>query len=364
MRKRLVICCDGTWNRHDDPFPTNVYKLRNLLLPDAPGGMPQAVYYDSGVGTTGNWFRRAWNGATGRGLSANVLQAYGAVIDNYERGDEIFLFGFSRGAFTVRSLAGLIRNCGILRKECRDRIDAAYSFYRSRSPSKAPRERQAAEFRANHAVEDVTPIRFIGVWDTVGSLGNPLMRHNHPLGHEQFHDVKLSSIVEHAYQALAIDEHRLHFTPAVWRQQTHATSQRMQQAWFIGAHSDVGGGYPQPELSHIALNWILGKAVDVGLAVDPERARRTLGERPEWMPIGHGSHQGFYRLFPALDRTIGRPPVDDGERLPTNEVLHWTVVARYKQDLGYRPVSLADYVARNKGVLEGKPESNPLLARP
>ena len=119
MPKSLVLLCDGTWNSYDDPCPTNIFKLRNLVLPAGPHGIRQAAYYDSGVGTRGAWVERGFDGLTGRGISEHIRQAYLALVDNYEPGDDLFLFGFSRGAFTVRSLAGLIRNCGILRRDQR-----------------------------------------------------------------------------------------------------------------------------------------------------------------------------------------------------------------------------------------------------
>ncbi len=361
MPKRLVICCDGTWNSYDSASPTNVLELRNLIVPVAPDGFRQSVYYDTGIGTLGGWLRRAIDGATGRGLSENIRQAYRALIDNYETGDQIYLFGFSRGAFTVRSLAGLIRKCGILRRDEKDLVTEAYTFYRDRNPKTRPDKPGAIEFRNRHAVADVTHIRFIGVWDTVGSLGNPLMRHGLVNRSLQFHDVNLSSIVKTAFQALAIDEYRPQFQPAVWIQQPHSTDQVMEQAWFIGAHSDVGGGYPQRDLPNIALEWLARKAMAEGLAIDPGRLRGQLGTPfPSWMPMPHDSHRGFYRLFPPRPRDID-PSSKRGKAPRTNERLHFTVIERYSQDLGYRPPGLVDYVRRNPGVLEGEPSKNPLL---
>lgn len=364
MPKRLVICCDGTWNSYDSPNPTNVLRLRELVLPGAEDGQRQAVYYDSGVGTGGGWIRRGFDGATGRGLSGNIRQAYAALVDNYAPGDSIYLFGFSRGAYTVRSLGGFIRKCGILRRDRRDRIEAAYRFYRRRGDANAPDSERARNFRAGHAVADRTPIHFMGVWDTVGSLGNPLLRHDLIGRMLRFHDCKLSSSVAHAYQALAIDERRRHFKPALWEQQAHARGQVMEQAWFIGAHSDVGGGYPDPRLPGVALHWLARRAAGHGLALDRVRLDALLdpATRP-WMPIGHDSHRGFYRLFRAHVRPIGALPGDGGAPA-SNEKLHWTVIARYRQDLGYRPKNLVDYIARNPNVLEGEPLTNPHLATP
>src|SRR5207247_236805 len=134
-----------------------------------PAGVRQSAYYDTGIGTRGAWIERAFDGATGRGLSENVRQAYRALVDNYEPGDALYLFGFSRGAFTVRSLAGLIRNCGILRRDQRDLVESAYDYYRDPDPAKRPDTPAAEAYRRAHAVEPATIIHFIGVWDTVRS---------------------------------------------------------------------------------------------------------------------------------------------------------------------------------------------------
>jgi uncharacterized protein (DUF2235 family) len=364
MSKLLVLCCDGTWNSHDSPHATNVLKMRDLVLPASADGRRQAVYYDPGVGSAGGWLRRAFDGATGRGLSENIRQAYLALVDNYEPGDSIYLFGFSRGAYTVRSLAGFIRKCGILKHERRDRVGTAYRFYGRRGASNAPATEAARAFRAGHAVADRTPIHFMGVWDTVGALGNPRIRHGYVARKLRFHDCKLSSSVAHAYQALAIDEVRRHFRPAVWEQQEHAAGQVMEQAWFIGAHSDVGGGYPDGRLSRLALRWIALKAAAQGLALDRERLEALAAPQARpWMTIAHDSHRGVYRLYRALFRSIADPAAADAA-VRTNERLHWTVIERFRQDLGYRPANLVAYLRRNPRLLEGDPRRHPELASP
>src|SRR5699024_5477314 len=123
------------------------------------------------------WFA----GATGWGLSANLKDAYRFVVAHFEPGDQLFLFGYSRGAFTVRSLGGMIYNAGVVRRECDDRIDEAFDLYRSRSPLKHPDGKQAVRFRQRYSWPQPPPIHFIGVWDTVGALGNPLLLHKSPL---------------------------------------------------------------------------------------------------------------------------------------------------------------------------------------
>lgn len=217
--KRLIVCCDGTWNTADQaisghPSPTNVTKLALSLAPADAAGARQCVYYHPGVGTSRR--ERLSGGAFGVGLSRNVLDGYRFLIDNYESGDLLYLFGFSRGAFTARSLAGLIRNSGILRRENVGRIDQAWVLYRSSADT--PRGVAATLFRRAYSFEP--RIQFIGVWDTVGALGIPtfgprwlkpiVARINHRW---EFHDTKFSTRVKGAFQALAIDEQRAAFAP-------------------------------------------------------------------------------------------------------------------------------------------------------
>jgi uncharacterized protein (DUF2235 family) len=168
--KRIAIFCDGTWNSPDEtddgsPAPTNVVKLARAVAQRGSDGTEQVLYYDQGIGSAGAKPRRIFEGLTGTGISANILQAYSFLIQHFEVDDQLFLFGFSRGAFTVRSLAGLIRNVGILRPTSADRIADAFAMYRSRDLSSRPREIGPELFRRTHAHQNITPIHFIGVWD-------------------------------------------------------------------------------------------------------------------------------------------------------------------------------------------------------
>ena len=222
MSKRLVICCDGTWNTPDQsdggrPALTNVAKVALSVSRSSEANVEQRVYYQHGVGVS-RW-EHIRGGAFGFGLSRNVREAYRFIVENYEPGDELFFFGFSRGAFTARSTVGLIRNAGILRRENAARIDEAYSLYRDRAVH--PNDLESQLFRRTYSFE--TRIRFIGVWDTVGALGIPLsgVRGLKAITSRwEFHDTALSSIVDAAYQALAIDERRGPFEPAIWEPQT------------------------------------------------------------------------------------------------------------------------------------------------
>lgn len=266
-KKRIIVCCDGTWNQ---PFQeggsTNVAKTVRAIRPSDDAGVPQIVYYDPGVGT-GNWFDRLVGGGLGVGLSQNVQDGYLFIVANYQPGDEIYLFGFSRGAYTVRSLAGLIGAVGILYKSLLARFPAAYAYYRTPSVNRNGELKTGLLPAKRH--ENV-PVKFLGVWDTVGALGIP----GGPLRwaskwRYSFHDVDLGKHIRHAYHALAIDERRRSFEPSIWKKVADA-EQKVEQVWFCGAHSNVGGGYENTGLSDIAWKWMLEKASGCDLALDRE----------------------------------------------------------------------------------------------
>jgi uncharacterized protein (DUF2235 family) len=337
--KRIAIFCDGTWNTPDKqengkPCPTNVVKLANAFSHVSADGLEQKLYYDNGIGSEGSLLKRVFDGATGTGISKNILQAYLFIINTYEPGDELFFFGFSRGAFTVRSLAGLIRNSGILDVKNTDQIPRAYQLYRSRHPSYHPKEIETTLFRKTFAVEESTKIKFIGVWDTVGALGNPLFLNGILSRNNEFHDTDLSSRVSNAFHALAIDEKRKNFEATLWRQQKDSKDQKLEQMWFLGVHSDVGGGFPETALSDISLKWMMEKAQDCNLSFEPVEMR------PD--PFGqlHESLKGFYKLGNKLFRPIDLLIPGKGN---TNEQIHPSVIERYKNDPGYRPKNLKSY---------------------
>ena len=337
--KRIAIFCDGTWNTPDENVDgklcqTNVVKMANALSALSADMIPQLLYYDTGIGSEGNLLNRIFDGATGTGISENILQAYRFIIKNYEFGDELFFFGFSRGAFTVRSLAGLIRNSGILKGENIDKVDKAYRLYKSRKPQHQPREVEATLFRKTFAVSETTKIKFIGVWDTVGALGNPLVLNGILSRKNGFHDTDLSTRIEHAFHALAIDEKRKNFEATLWHQQKDAGAQVLEQVWFQGVHADVGGGYVESGLSDIALNWMLDKAQRCNLQFDP------IEINPDALSKRHESYTGFYKLQPPLYRPMG---VEDPNKGKTNETVHSSVLERYKIDPLYRPVNLVRY---------------------
>jgi uncharacterized protein (DUF2235 family) len=340
--KRIVICCDGTWNAPDKneagvPLATNVVKIAMAVKPVAADGALQLLYYDPGVGTAGNILKRMYDGATGSGLSENIRDAYRYLITHYALGDELYLFGFSRGAFTVRSLAGLIRNGGILKRDALSMVDHAYKLYRSGSKSTHPKEKEATLFRRTYAVADVTPVKVIGVWDTVGSLGNPLLMNGLLSRRNRFHDTDLSSTVANAFHALAIDEKRRNFKATLWNQQPHAKDQILEQIWFAGVHSNIGGGYATTGLSDIALEWMCEKVRPCGLDLE------DIKTNPDPLHKSEESWTGFYKLLPPHHRPIAEPHPDNW---PTNESVHPSVCLRYKNDPSYRPKNLEDFFVR------------------
>ena len=305
MTKRIVICSDGTWNKPDQAYPTNVTQMERAISPTASDGTVQIVLYDEGVGTSGG-LDRWMGGVFGRGLEKNVAEAYRFLIHNYDDGDDIFLFGFSRGAYTSRSIAGLIRNCGILHKDHADKIPEAYALYRQRDAS--PDTHEAVQFRNQYSRE--VEIYFVGVWDTVGALGIPFgwLRWLNK-GRHQFHDVTLSGMVRNAYHAVSIDEKRKPFRPSLWKGEPK-TGQRVEQVWFAGDHSDIGGGYRDSSLSDVAFEWMKEKAETCGLGFDKE----YVGRHVHANPFGrlHDTMSGMYgsiSKLPILRSTTVGPHV-------------------------------------------------------
>lgn len=366
MTKRIVIACDGTWNRPDqgkgqEVTPTNVVKLALGVAAQDAQGHEQAVFYERGVGT-GGLVDRLGGGAVGIGLSRNVRSPYAYLAQAYEPGDVLYLFGFSRGAYTARSLAGLINNCGILRPEHVDRVDDAYRLYRATAASTMPSGNEARLFRRSYAQEDRTKIHVLGVWDTVGALGVPVPA---PVPKAlrkwltqswSFHDMRLGSQIEHAVHALAIDERRRPFEPTPMLKQDDAPpEQTLDQVWFAGVHSDVGGSYCDPELADITLLWMAGHAAQRGLALRdgwltrtpaPTAERRATGEdvSPDALGALHDSMTLPYRLLGPLTRDLSVAP---GSPVASSVVRRLDAAA-----LAYDPPNVAGQLADPAPVID------------
>ena len=281
MAKKIVLCFDGTWSGPGDD--SNVIKIYQSILgedksPDRVGvrvpspSVPTIKWYDKGVGTE-RW-NRVRGGLTGRGLAKNILQGYQFLVGNYDSGDDIYLFGFSRSAYTARSLAGLIRNIGILheryareeRLEDNPVLMNGFRLYQRRDGCADTEE--AKFFRGTYSIDNLE-IRFVGVWDTVGAMGIPSNSLDRVDPRYEFHDTTLSRIVKGAYHALSIDETRPEFMPTLWTS-APKTGQTLEQVWFAGVHSEVGGG-KKPSLTDIPLQWMQQKALANGLELDPKQ---------------------------------------------------------------------------------------------
>ena len=370
--RRLIICADGTWNSRDkfsDDHETNVALVSKGIPPVDRNGVEQIVGYFEGVGV-GNRLDRLTGGAFGSGISVNIKKCYGFVVQNFQPGDELYFFGFSRGAYTVRSVVGLLRNCGIVRRldsgelsqREHDLIDQAYMFYRERGSKTHPNSPAALEFRERNSYE--SGVKCLCVWDTVGALGIPtrgfvgwISKRRHA-----FHDVRLNSRVENAFHALAIDERRRPFTPALWEIRHGDPARlsgkwRVEQRWFAGVHSNVGGGYPDRCLSNISLCWIIDRASSCGLEFTDQFVADTNAhcncEGIEYDPMNR-----IYRLLGQYEREIGKPRVDErsGEKVYTNEDIDTTVPQRCtspKLKPSYRPSNFLKFWSANPDRISG-----------
>ncbi len=331
--KRLLICSDGTWNTPESPHVTNVGHMARAIKPRSADGTEQVVFYDWGVGTDDKLDSLS-GGAIGAGIDKNIKDAYRFLVHNYQPGDELWFFGFSRGAYTVRSCIGLLRNCWLLEKAKAGLIDKAYHIYRTKWHADAD---NAQQFREPNA--QAVTIKFLGVWDTVGALGIPLSIFRSS-NHEryQFHDTAISSTVENAYHALAIDEKRKPFKPTLW--QTTKERKRTEQSWFAGVHSDIGGGYREAGLSHLALRWMVEKASMCGLELDNNYLSAIYAQNNESRL--HNSYTGAMHLLGSSQRSLMTTNAD--------ETLHLSAEQRFMNDTDYRPRNLRDYLASDEQI--------------
>jgi uncharacterized protein (DUF2235 family) len=315
--------------------------MARCIKPTASNGSAQIVYYHPGVGT-GNGLDRLIGGGTGVGLARNVRDAYAFLVNNYMPGDEIFLFGFSRGAYTARSISGLIDTIGLLDERDMGGFLDAWAFYRMSDDDKR-RHRAAFEQRFQGRMTNV-PIRCIGVWDTVGSLGIPA---NRLLGRWQvcranyrFLSVKLCPSVEYAFQALAIDEKRQAFAPAVWQHDPAAPpNQVIRQVWFAGVHADIGGGYEQHGAADLSFLWMAAQVWGL-LDLDSAGITAELDQSQEYEKAT--LHESLGPLWRVLGRAIHRK-LNTG----VNEAVHQSVLDRMRNPgpQGYNPHQKAAILA-------------------
>lgn len=334
MSRRIVICADGTWNRPEEDvesdMPTNVLRLARAISPHDRIGHSQQVFYDWGIGS---YHAKVVGGTTGEGIHKNIMDGYRYIVQNYAPGAEIFLFGFSRGAYTIRSLCGLINNCGILKRPDAALIAQAFAHYKKVSPKFAPEGRASIEFRRKHAHES-REIRFAGAWDTVGALGIPFSVMGLFRSTDEFYDTKLGPNVRIARHALAIDEQREDFEPTLWLPRADLD---LRQVWFAGVHGDIGGGYAPDRKgrlnSDFPLLWMMNEAEAAGLHLEPH-LKASLN--PDVKAPVHRSRRKVYRLRPRHQRPIARAGLD--------LEIHESVRARWRADDDYRPPRLVEYI--------------------
>ena len=324
-------------------------------------GIPQLVYYDTGVGT-GGWWDRYKGGAFGIGLSDNVKQAYTALGHEFRPDDKLFLFGFSRGAYTARSLAGLIGLCGIPKEDnLAEATERAFKIYRSKKRH-AEAEAHCKKFSHTKGFLRKTPytdVHFIGVWDTVGALGIPVGIFR-GIGRSRFgfHDVTLGSHIAHAYHALAIDERRRPFTPTLWLAQNVASHQQVEQVWFPGVHTNIGGGYVDAGLSDRAFLWMCLKALDAGLGFKAEYMH--LRVTPNYHGELRNSNRWGYRLLPPRTRAIGNRRKDKA----AGEAIHYSAKERFEH--ATEAVYRQGHAKQNLGPALGNAskDGSPAVAKP
>lgn len=378
--RNLVVCCDGTWNTPTMteaglPSPTNVVKLFNLCIEDAE----QLRYYHPGVGTEGGLLRRVLGGGLGTGLDANIKSGYEWLCRNYQAGDRIFLFGFSRGAYTARSLGGFILRCGLpdlsglLPEPGWERVETAYrAGYRERRPRSDwgadwPMHKDAAgaDQGADQGPDKGADpdIHFIGVWDTVGARGVPddmvwldLILDN-PARYS-FHDTRLSPRVHHARHAVAMDEPRSSFAPTLWTtDDPRPPGTTLVQLWFPGCHKDVGGGYGHCGLADGALRWMADEAGAWGLRLDTGMLAQVCPD-----PRGplHDSVTGLWKLMRTLPRAVPELTADAVHPPPPKiATLHESTWERHLTP----PVAQAPYRWPSHRLAPGRSETYRVYAR-
>jgi uncharacterized protein (DUF2235 family) len=380
MPRRLIFCFDGTWNKLSADCPTNVVLTAEMIRPTARDGTPQLVYYDEGVGTAKA--ERFRGGALGKGMMENLREAYRFLIFNYEPGDQIFAFGFSRGAFTARSFLGLIRHAGIVNADRASNIDRAFAIYRAAARGEGDDLPEMLQFRAECSpqvcVSDLdhdwrkarlgtefnesTPVvdmRFLGVWDSVAALGLPkfipfatrINRKRHS------HDVKLTSKVKAARHAVAVDEQRVLFEPVLWNNVAELNAAQgqsrfdhdapYQQKWFPGVHSSVGGGGDNTGLAHGALLWVLQGARNAGLDVRDQSDAVTFRIAPQPLgPLAASNNPPWHDRGPvgaAKRLFLNAPRVGPNDIVDVSASVRrrWYAPADAMADGAYRPVTLA-----------------------
>lgn len=378
--KRLALFFDGTWNIPGSN--TNVWRLSLMLAEAGRDGLAQKKFYDAGVGT--RWYDRLTGGMFGAGLSENIRSGYRWLMEHYDPGDEIYLFGFSRGAFTARSLAGLISRCGLLKPDAPMSFMQVYERYQK---GDTVRPLYELEYLQRHGHRDFDFeertlleyayygrdfIKMVGVWDTVGSIGIPFGNFKGISSRSlKFHNTNLSKVVQHSYQALAMDEYRhpywavlwTDFVPAVPKPGTPAEPDDpfVEQRWFAGAHANVGGGYCNDLLLQRPLAWMQKKAEVCGLGfrshaivTDEDLEMKPTDSYSQflggaWKLITLGKRYVRWVMAPPVRKKAhwkGTTRIEDGTVQTANERIDESVFLRCSLDPSYRPPGLVAWASR------------------
>ncbi|KAM0750718.1 hypothetical protein T439DRAFT_325770 [Meredithblackwellia eburnea MCA 4105] len=363
-RKRIIACCDGTWNNglseENKSGYTNVLRISRALesySSDANENIPQIVYYATGIGSDPGLVSYS-EGMTGEGLASKVEEAYAFLAGNYVPGDELFLFGFSRGAYTARMVAGIIGEIGILDKVGMESFPTLFLALQQEGKAKpddvATRDRVGQVLkpfrdlaRAQIQAAGGFLIKLVGVFDTVGSLGLPTELHKtkpQVASLFGFSNTDLGAHIQLALHALALDETRRDFLPTKWTQtaEGRAKGQVLKQVWFSGSHSDIGGGWDQHDLSDLTLAWMVSQTEHL-LSFDKKYIQRIpdptapYGEQQPHNPL-----QGMFSFAAKQART---PPTATDDI--THETIHFSVTKQIHLSL---PVSQA--LSNNKSLVQ------------
>lgn len=310
MGKNIIICFDGTGNKFGKNN-TNIVHTMELILKTNQ----QVACYDPGVGTVDLFGKARRNSisitlgkAFGYGINFNVLDGYKFLMRQFHPDDKLFIFGFSRGAFTARTLAGMLHKCGLIEDRCYNLLPAVSDLYFQQKNNKL-----AAQFKSIFS-RQCKP-HFIGIWDSVESLGYFLGK--------KFPDTVLNTDISYGYHAVAIDEKRKKFQVCLWDESKKKPHQTIEQVWFPGVHADIGGWYDERGLSDITLIWLLEKAKQCGLLLKPNWKDEL---KPDPLALMHESRKGLWKLWPVYSRKI-----------PEKALIHKSVIERIKQKQDYHP---------------------------
>jgi uncharacterized protein (DUF2235 family) len=369
--KRIVALIDGTWNNEGTGAYTNVAKLdsgnkiQTFIRATAADGTRQRVHYHDGVGSDGNFAQKLLGGAIGLGLKKIIQEVYEYIVTEYASGDELYIFGFSRGAYAARALAGLIGASGIQRRLDANVFEVAWQHYRvAPAVRKEPQiagmsdRKTLADYNAlaaKQSFHDTRTITCVCVWETVGSYGIPAGIGLAPLARYftlltlGFHDTSFGDNIKVGLHAVAIDEHRRPFVPTFWTiPKGEDPNGQVEQTWFAGAHSNVGGGYIDGGLSDQALIWMIAR-VQALTALDFDVAAVRSNTKPNIGGVVVDSTQGWPvdHLFPHYREILSPVAIHHGyfssSKDPTeehiNEQVHWSVIVKHN-GTPYNPPNL------------------------